>query len=87
MIAILDSAALIRRPMVAQCGTAAVLFGTGDLIAQQAIEKKGLKGHDVRSFSSVLFHSFPLRRYPGRYADHKFGVQVGTNGAFDTVRR
>ena len=61
MIAILNSAALIRRPMVAQCGTAAVLFGTGDLIAQQAIEKKGLKGHDVRSFSLILFHFIPLR--------------------------
>jgi hypothetical protein len=33
--------------MIAQCGTSAVLFGTGDMIAQQAIEKKGLKNHDV----------------------------------------
>jgi hypothetical protein len=48
IVALFDSAALIRRPMVAQCGTAAVLFGTGDLIAQQGIEKKGLKRHDVR---------------------------------------
>jgi hypothetical protein len=55
MLAILNSAAPIRRPMVTQCGTAAVLFGTGDMIAQQAIEKKRLKGHDVRSFSPVLF--------------------------------
>lgn len=28
--------------------TSAVLFGGGDMIAQQAIEKKGLKAHDVR---------------------------------------
>ena len=84
MIAILNSAALIRRPMVAQCGTAAVLFGTGDLIAQQAIEKKGLKGHDVRSFSPILFHLIPLCRY---CANYNAGVQVGTNGAFDTLRR
>jgi hypothetical protein len=33
--------------MIAQCVTSAVLFGTGDVIAQQAIEKKGLKNHDV----------------------------------------
>lgn len=29
---------LVRRPMVAQCATAAFLFGVGDIIAQQAIE-------------------------------------------------
>ena len=60
-IAIFDSAALLRRPMIAQCGTAAVLFGSGDLIAQQAIEKKGLKGHDVRAllspFLAILWRS------------------------------
>jgi hypothetical protein len=39
---------LIRRPMLAQCGTAAVLFGAGDIIAQQAVEGKG-KEHDVSS--------------------------------------
>jgi hypothetical protein len=42
VITILNSAALIRRPMVAQCGTAAVFFGTRDWIAQQATEKKRL---------------------------------------------
>jgi hypothetical protein len=56
VIVIFNSAALLRRPMVAQCGTAAVLFGSGDLIAQQMIEKKGLKGHDVRALvSPILF--------------------------------
>jgi hypothetical protein len=43
------SAALIRRPMVTQSVTAAVLFGAGDIVAQQAIEGKG-KNHDVRSY-------------------------------------
>ena len=33
--------------------TSAVLFGGGDLIAQQAIEKKGLQAHDVRNISSM----------------------------------
>jgi hypothetical protein len=32
--------------MMTQCITAAVLFGTGDIIAQQAVEGKGRK-HDV----------------------------------------
>jgi protein Mpv17 len=35
--------------MIAQCATAAVLFGAGDVIAQQAVEKKG-KQHDVSLF-------------------------------------
>ncbi|KAJ7436561.1 hypothetical protein FB451DRAFT_1344634 [Mycena latifolia] len=33
------NAMLIRRPMLAQCGTAAVLFGAGDIIAQQAFAR------------------------------------------------
>jgi hypothetical protein len=41
------SSALLRRPYLASCTTAAVLFGAGDVIAQQAIEKRG-KQHDVR---------------------------------------
>ena len=32
--------------MITQCATAGVLFGTGDIIAQQAVEGKG-KDHDV----------------------------------------
>jgi hypothetical protein len=55
----IDSTMLIRRPMLAQCGTAAVLFGAGDIIAQQAVEGKG-KEHDVslrRALSDRLFMS------------------------------
>ncbi|KXN90232.1 Protein SYM1 [Leucoagaricus sp. SymC.cos] len=40
------NAALIRRPLLTQCVTAAVLFGTGDVIAQQLVEKKGGQ-HDL----------------------------------------
>jgi protein Mpv17 len=50
--------------MVAQCGTAAVLFGSGDVIAQQMIEKKGLKGHDVRALFLPLFYH-PLGYFLG----------------------
>jgi hypothetical protein len=42
------NAALLRRPMLVQCLTAGVMFGAGDVIAQQAVEKKGWKQHDVR---------------------------------------
>lgn len=41
------SASLVRRPMFTQCASSAVMFGVGDILAQQAFEKKGTK-HDVR---------------------------------------
>jgi protein Mpv17 len=37
--------------MLVQCITAAVMFGAGDVIAQQAVEGKGKK-HDV----SIIIH-------------------------------
>lgn len=40
------SASLIRRPMATQCIASAALFGAGDVIAQQAIDRKGFN-HDV----------------------------------------
>lgn len=55
----LYSAALIRRPLITQCATAAVLFGTGDVIAQQLVEKKGDK-HDVGVCARVFSHSINL---------------------------
>lgn len=39
--------------MLAQCLTAGVLFGAGDVIAQQGIEKRGWKQHDVSRQSTV----------------------------------
>jgi protein Mpv17 len=35
--------------MMTQCITAAVLFGAGDVIAQQAVEGKG-RNHDVSDY-------------------------------------
>jgi hypothetical protein len=54
--------------MVAQCATAAVLFGAGDVIAQQVIEKKG-KEHDVRVLSKA---SPPLLRYIPSHSENMF---------------
>lgn len=47
MAALLQSfnAALAKRPMLTQCATSTVLFSAGDILAQQAFEKKG-KDHD-----------------------------------------
>ncbi|CAN8101557.1 unnamed protein product [Discula destructiva] len=40
-------ARLAARPLLTQAVTTAVLFGTGDVIAQQAVEKKGIEKHDL----------------------------------------
>ncbi|GLB38070.1 putative peroxisomal membrane protein PXMP2 4 family protein [Lyophyllum shimeji] len=50
---------LIRRPYVASCSTAAVLFGAGDIIAQQAIEGKG-KEHDFARTGRLTFYGGAL---------------------------
>ncbi|KAF7759844.1 hypothetical protein Agabi119p4_11539 [Agaricus bisporus var. burnettii] len=52
------NSALIRRPLVTQCATAAVLFGAGDLIAQQFVEKKG-SNHDIaRTTRMTVYGAF-----------------------------
>lgn len=46
---------LSRRPMLGNIATSAVLFATGDVLAQQAIEKRG-KDHDyVRTARIVMW--------------------------------
>ena len=37
---------LAQRPLLTQAVTTAVLFGAGDGLAQQLVEKKGLNKHD-----------------------------------------
>ncbi|KIW17783.1 hypothetical protein PV08_04978 [Exophiala spinifera] len=49
-------ARLARRPLLTQAVTTAVLFGAGDTLAQQAVEKKGFSNHDVtRTGRMVLY--------------------------------
>lgn len=44
----LYSRALIQRPFLTQCLSSAVLFGAGDVLAQEAVEKRGWERYDVR---------------------------------------
>ncbi|EJD04619.1 uncharacterized protein FOMMEDRAFT_107423 [Fomitiporia mediterranea MF3/22] len=53
------NALLQRRPMATQCATAAVLFGAGDVIAQQAIEGKG-RDHDFARTARITFYGGAL---------------------------
>ncbi|VUC26542.1 unnamed protein product, partial [Clonostachys rosea] len=50
---------LSRAPLTTQCITTAILFATGDVIAQQLVEKRGVEKHDVsrtgRMFLYVVF--------------------------------
>lgn len=49
-------AKLVSRPLLTQVVTTAILFGTGDVIAQQAVDKKGLEKHDLaRTGRMVLY--------------------------------
>jgi hypothetical protein len=43
----ISSDLLLKRPLATQCVTSAILFASGDIIAQQAFERKREK-HDVR---------------------------------------
>jgi hypothetical protein len=49
---------LVKRPLTTQCVTSAILFASGDIIAQQAIEGKREK-HDVRSVTTHYKLSIP----------------------------
>ena len=60
------SSSLLRRPMMTQCITAAVLFGTGDILAQQAVEGKG-RNHDVSKSSTWGFCPFFFGQSPGSW--------------------
>ncbi|KAF8809230.1 hypothetical protein BYT27DRAFT_7187927 [Phlegmacium glaucopus] len=53
------NASLLRRPMITQCITAAVLFSAADVIAQQAIEGKGRK-HDFARTMRLTFYGGAL---------------------------
>ncbi|KAE8449509.1 Protein required for ethanol metabolism [Mollisiaceae sp. DMI_Dod_QoI] len=47
---------LASRPILTQAVTTAVLFATGDTLAQQLVEKKGWKNHDIaRSGRMALY--------------------------------
>jgi len=45
---------LLKRPLATQCATSAVLFATGDVIAQQAIERKRSR-HDFARTARLSF--------------------------------
>ncbi|PIK51393.1 hypothetical protein BSL78_11715 [Apostichopus japonicus] len=50
---------LVTHPIKAQGLTAGVLIGIGDILAQQVVEKKGIKGHDfARTSRQALFGAF-----------------------------
>ncbi|EMD42362.1 mammalian peroxisomal membrane protein-like protein [Gelatoporia subvermispora B] len=53
------NASLVRRPMATQCITSAVLFGTGDVLAQQVGEGKG-RDHDFTRTARAAFYGGAL---------------------------
>ncbi|KAG2078724.1 hypothetical protein BDR04DRAFT_1087291 [Suillus decipiens] len=55
----LYNAAIIRRPVFTHSTTSAVLFGAGDVIAQQIIERRG-KNHDFMRTARLTFYGGAL---------------------------
>ncbi|KAH6681021.1 Mpv17/PMP22 family protein [Plectosphaerella plurivora] len=52
-------ASLAARPLLTQSITTSMLFATGDIMAQQAMDKRGLKGHDFsRTGRMALYGGF-----------------------------
>lgn len=56
-------AKLAQRPLLTQAVTTAVLFGAGDTLAQQAVERKGFEKHD-------LMRTARMFGYGGRESGH-----------------
>ncbi|CZT25383.1 probable glomerulosclerosis protein Mpv17 [Ramularia collo-cygni] len=49
-------ASLASRPLLTQSVTTAVLFATGDTLAQQAVEGNGIMGHDLSRTGRMAFY-------------------------------
>ncbi|KAH7001684.1 putative integral membrane protein, Mpv17/PMP22 family [Ilyonectria destructans] len=65
------SAKLAARPLLTQSVTTAVLFATGDITAQQLVQKRGLEKHDmIRTGRMALYGGFVF----GPAATTWFGV-------------
>lgn len=47
---------LATRPMLTQSVTTALLFATGDIMAQQAVEKKGVAKHDFTRTGRMILY-------------------------------
>lgn len=64
---------LSKRPILVQCVSTAALFGTGDVIAQQTVEKRGWNNHDlVRTLRMSTFGGIfagPILSYWYRFID------------------
>ncbi|KAI7900466.1 uncharacterized protein BX663DRAFT_517740 [Cokeromyces recurvatus] len=75
---------LIKRPILVQSISTAALFGAGDVIAQQLVEKKGWKSHDyMRTMRMSAFGGLfagPILSHWYRYVDKK--VNMRNNKAF-----
>jgi protein Mpv17 len=49
-------ARLAARPLLTQAVTTSILFGVGDIVAQQAVEKRGLEKHEIARTGRMLLY-------------------------------
>jgi protein Mpv17 len=55
---------LASRPLLTQSITTAVLFATGDGMAQQLVEKKGIKNHELARTGRMALYGGGSFSYP-----------------------
>lgn len=80
------NAKLAARPLLTQSVTTAVLFATGDVTAQQLVEKRGLAKHDVTRTGRMALYGgceCPAAARPG--APHRMLTGAGFFGPVATT--
>jgi hypothetical protein len=72
---------MTSRPVLTQAISITVLFGAGDVLAQQLVEKKSIKGHDFIRTGRMAFYGGgilfePIHSYPQlKIVAQRYGVQ------------
>ncbi|KAI8067018.1 uncharacterized protein B0P05DRAFT_207593 [Gilbertella persicaria] len=80
---------LTKRPILVQSLSTAVLFGAGDVIAQQLVEKQGWENHDMKrtlrmtAFGGVF--AGPVLSQWYRFVDRKVTIKSPAQGLFVKV--
>lgn len=61
---------LAARPVLTQSVTSAVLFATGDVLAQQLVEKKGINDHEIARTGRMALYGGGMYRTAEYFMGH-----------------
>ncbi|KDE06585.1 hypothetical protein MVLG_03081 [Microbotryum lychnidis-dioicae p1A1 Lamole] len=80
------NAALVARPYLAGSATAATLFGAGDVLAQQAVDKKGMNHDVVRTARLALYGGVIFAPVVTRWYQMLEGIKLKSKPALVATR-